>query len=222
MLKTIKLYGQLGKRFGKIHRLDVSSPLDAVQAFCAMLPGFQQAFAEGRYRVILDGTQASTNDELQLPAREIKFIPVVSGAHGHGLGEIFLGVAIIVASFYTGGLATAGYMSTAAAAGVGSMAFSFGASLVLGGLATALSKAPPAPTYGNSYLFNGAVNTTSQGNPVPILYGRLMVGSQVASAGIYAYDIATGSPTTNTGTTSTVLPNGTIAETNQSTYLGAL
>jgi len=221
MLKTIKLYGQLGKQFGKIHRLDVSSPLDAVQAFCAMLPGFQQAFAEGRYRIILDGTQASSLDELQLPARDIKFIPVVSGAKWKGW-DIFLGVALIVASFYVPGLVEAMGASAATGTAVGTMAFSFGASLVLGGLATALSKAPPAPTYGNSYLFNGAVNTTSQGNPVPILYGRLMVGSQVASAGIYAYDIATGSPTTNTGTTSTVLPNGTIAETNQSTYLGAL
>ncbi len=222
MLKTIKLYGQLGKQFGKIHRLDVSSTLDAVQAFCAMMPGFQQAFAQGRYRVILDGTQASQKDELKLPAREIKFIPVVTGAHGHGLGELFLGAAIIVASFYAPELVAAMGGSTATGIAVGSMAFSFGASLVLGGLASALAKSPPAPTYGNSYLFNGPINTTSQGNPVPILYGRLMVGSQVASAGNYAYDIAIGSPTTNTGTTSTVLPNGTIAVTNQSTYLGAL
>ena len=35
-----------------------------------------------------------------------------------------------------------------------------------------------------SYLFNGAVNTTAQGHPVPIGYGRLIVGSAVISASI--------------------------------------
>ena len=219
MLKTIKLYGTLGKRFGRIHRLDVSCPLDAVRAFCAMMPGFHQAFAEGRYRVILDGAGSSSTDELQLPAREIKFIPVVSGAHHHGIGEIFLGAAIIVASFYAPELVATFGGSTATGIAVGSMAFSFGASLVLGGLATALAKTPDTKI-SNSYLFNGAINTTSQGNPVPILYGRLMVGSQVASSSLMAYDIAIGSPTTNTGTTSTILPNGTIAVTNQSAYKG--
>ena len=35
-----------------------------------------------------------------------------------------------------------------------------------------------------SYSFNGAVNTTAQGHPVPVGYGRLVVGSAVISAGI--------------------------------------
>lgn len=39
-----------------------------------------------------------------------------------------------------------------------------------------------------SYNFNGAVNTTAQGNPVPLGYGRMIIGSAVISAGIYAMD----------------------------------
>ena len=35
-----------------------------------------------------------------------------------------------------------------------------------------------------SYLFNGAVNTTEQGQPIPLLYGELIVGSAVVSAGL--------------------------------------
>ena len=38
------------------------------------------------------------------------------------------------------------------------------------------------------YHFNGVVNTTAQGNPVPLGYGRMIVGSAVVSAGIYAMD----------------------------------
>ena len=54
--------------------------------------------------------------------------------------------------------------------------------------------APPEPTIVDteqvenkpSYLFDGAVNTTRQGNAVPVGYGRLRVGSQVISAGLTA------------------------------------
>ena len=40
-----------------------------------------------------------------------------------------------------------------------------------------------------SYIFNGAVNLTAQGNPVPLLYGRMRVGSVVVSAGLSVEDI---------------------------------
>jgi len=40
-----------------------------------------------------------------------------------------------------------------------------------------------------SYIFNGAVNLTAQGNPVPLCYGRMKVGSVVISAGLSVEDI---------------------------------
>lgn len=40
------------------------------------------------------------------------------------------------------------------------------------------------PDQRTSYLFDGAVNTVAQGGPVPIIYGRMRVGSVVVSAGI--------------------------------------
>lgn len=44
------------------------------------------------------------------------------------------------------------------------------------------------PDNGASYNFNGPVNTSAQGNPVPLLYGRMICGSAVISAGILADD----------------------------------
>jgi predicted phage tail protein len=41
-LRTIRLYGKLGARFGRRFRLAVNSPAEAVHALCTMLPGFQQ------------------------------------------------------------------------------------------------------------------------------------------------------------------------------------
>ena len=45
-----------------------------------------------------------------------------------------------------------------------------------------------SPNNRPSYSFNGAVNTSVQGGCVGLLYGRMIVGSSVISAGIYSQD----------------------------------
>ena len=42
MLKTIKLYGVLGKKFGKEFHLAVESTREAVKALSVQVPGFEQ------------------------------------------------------------------------------------------------------------------------------------------------------------------------------------
>ena len=62
--------------------------------------------------------------------------------------------------------------------------------ILLGELGRSFAPTPKAtepserPENKPSYSFNGAVNTTAQGHPVPVGYGRLIVGSAVISAGI--------------------------------------
>ena len=202
MLKTVVLHGAFGSRFGRRHRLDVASPLDAIRALSVLQPGFMQALVAHRpgFRIVLDRVPLSTREELALPGREtIRIVPVVAGAGG-GIGQIFIGVALIAGAFITGGAdlalapeATLGFTLTSTT--FGGMALAFGATLILGGLSQMLAKTPDTPSRSQgldsaSYLFNGPVNTTQQGNPVPILYGRLIIGSQVVSASVQAYDIA--------------------------------
>ena len=219
MLKTITLAGSLGKKYGRVHRLDCADALDALRAFCAMLPGFQQDFVRLKYRVVLNDAPMTNREELKLPAHTIRFVPVVSGA-GHGIGEVVAGALLLVAAFYAPELAVSLGATAAEGAAAGSMAFSLGASMVLTGLAQAIAQPPLMGT--NSYLFSGPVNSTKQGNPVPILYGTLMIGSQVISANLQAYDIAIGPPTTNTTTSTSISSNGTITTVNQSVSKGAV
>lgn len=42
-LRTIRLYGEAGRRFGRIHRLalDTNSVAEAVQALCSQIAGFR-------------------------------------------------------------------------------------------------------------------------------------------------------------------------------------
>lgn len=39
-----------------------------------------------------------------------------------------------------------------------------------------------------SFLFNGAINVTEQGGPVPLIYGKMRTGSTIISAGITTED----------------------------------
>lgn len=59
----------------------------------------------------------------------------------------------------------------------------------MGGVVGSGSVQESNPNNQPSYVFNGAVNTTAQGQPVPLGYGRMTVGSAVISAGITVEEI---------------------------------
>ncbi|MBU3627142.1 tail assembly protein [Polynucleobacter sp. JS-Safj-400b-B2] len=210
-MKTIKLYGHLGKMFGKKHVLDVCDSFDAIRALSANFPAFRHEFAKQgrRYKIAVNKHLINTKEELLLPAHEIAFIPVISGA-GNGVGQILIGAALVVASFYIPGafaadsaIIGADGMVTDVAGGVfggfgvsagtaslmAGATLAFGAALMLGGISKLLSQTPGQQQDSRNYGFNGPVNNTSQGNPVPILYGRMIVGSQVVSASVSSADI---------------------------------
>jgi predicted phage tail protein len=197
-VRTIRLYGYLGTRFGRIHRLAVASAAEAIRALSVMVPGFEAELIASksrgvRYAVFL-GRQNIGKDDLVLPPGrdDIRIAPVLQGAKRGGLFQTILGVALIaVATVYSGGLGAA-FTSNGL---IGATAM-MGASMALGGIVQMMSPQPSGlsasdrPENKASYGFNGPVNTSAQGNPVPLLYGRLTVGSSVISAGIYAEDQA--------------------------------
>lgn len=193
-MREIRLYGHLGKKFGRSFRLDVKTPAEAVRALQANFSDFEaymQKFANQGFRVqvgkeYIDPVGLVTESE----SSTISITPVVSGA-GRGVGQIILGGLIIAAAFSGwGSFAIAALSPTAAAAtAVTASLVSFGVSMVIGGVVQMLTKAPgstskEAASNKPSYAFNGPVNTTAQGGVVPICYGEMIVGSQVISAGL--------------------------------------
>ncbi|MDR0701334.1 MAG: hypothetical protein LBF61_02825 [Azoarcus sp.] len=171
---TVLLYGALRKKFGKYHRFAIRTPAEAIRALSANFPEFKQHLIEHStpgYHV-LTGRESRDVHTLAHPADEvIRIVPAVAGAK-NGVLQTIIGVVLIVASYWTGG-------ST----------FNVGMAMLIGGITTMLSKPPktkgPAERPDNlpSYGFDGPTNTTAQGNPVPICYGRGRIGSQVVSAG---------------------------------------
>jgi len=182
-MKTVMLYGFLGRKFGRVHRYDVKTPAEAVRALTVTLKGFRKALVDGgAYRVLVGGKQELGRTQLCDPVSDretIRIVPVVAGA-GRGFGQAILGAVLITAGVLTGNQ----YLTQV------------GVALALGGVSQMLF-APKAtkgtadrPENKPSYSFDGAVNTAAQGNPVPVFYGGpLIIGSQVISAGLSAEQI---------------------------------
>lgn len=198
MLREIKLYGQLAKFVG--HRklqAAVSNAAEAIRFLLANFPGLDQHMVEHNYKV-LAGNYALDAQELHDPAgmQAIKIVPVIAGAGG-SVGKILTGVALVAAAVL---LIPLGIV--AAGAGIATFVGVTGASLVLSGVAQALSPTPKASalnTVGgigfgggggggsdprDSYSFNGVQNVSRQGVPVPIIFGEVICGSVTVSAGI--------------------------------------
>lgn len=212
-MRQIRLYGELGRQFGRIHYLAVKNTAEAIRALCSNFDDFERAILETApgYRIWCGSVRLSDTDQLHDPsgaADVIKIAPVMTGSKG-ALGQILVGAALIAASFIPG-LNVAVW--SGAAMTWSSVAFSVGLSLTLGGIAQLLSPTPKLNSGSGestenmpSYVFNGATNTTAQGHPVPVGYGEMIIGSAVISAGLYAKDIATtkaaGAPVTPVVTT---------------------
>jgi predicted phage tail protein len=187
MLRTVRLSGELGRKFGRYHRFDVKSPAEAVRALCANFKDFAEFVAASTdrgigYRVLADRTPRRL-DEIHdhTPADTITICPVLTAAaSGKGIGMIAAGIALVAASFFLpgAGVLAGAVLSQISLSGI---AFSLGASLLLGGITSVLSKPPSlseAKTVENkpSYHFNGPIVTSGQGDAVPVGYGRAIVG----------------------------------------------
>ncbi len=190
-MRDVILAGELGKKYGRRHRLDVKSPAEAVRAFMANFPDFEKtinALSEsGKKFMVFNGRENAGETQLSISGDgKIIIAPVIAGAKRGGILQIIAGVVLIVVGAV---LSYLGY-------GIGVPLIKFGAALVFGGIVQLLTPIPsanaPNEQAGNrpNNSFDGPVNTTAQGHPVSIGYGRVIVGSAVISASIEIADLA--------------------------------
>ena len=183
---NVYLAGDLGRRFGRVWKLVCRTPAEAIRLIGLARPDFKRYMREVskdgmRFHVISD-TRSRTEAELPLPAgKRLIISQEVVGAKGKGgsILEIVAGVVLIAVSLFF----------PPAYAGEAALVGSVGASLVLAGITQLLS--PQAPGSTSSYYFNGASNTVTQGQPVPVVYGEMMVGGLPISSSLSAVDLST-------------------------------
>ena len=193
----VKLLGELGRRFGRSYRFMANSPKDVISALSNQLVGFKDyltgAHEDGvGFRLVDEDADGMDYEKVMMPCRQLVIAPIISG--GGNIGRILIGVALIALAFIPfGGAAFAGFVAGKFAIGSGIL-FSLGTSLVLTGVAALLTppvKPPKETERKDSFLFDRATELSSQGAPVPILYGRFLAASPlIISSAITTQQVA--------------------------------
>lgn len=210
-LTEINLHGRLGEEVGKKWNLAINSVSEAFRAIEILSKHkFYKFLSENdkkgvRYRVLINGNdftyeekptlekpETILNTELTMNFKKldsIDVIPVLEGAKS-GLLAAIAGVLLII----VGILIVVGTLGGGTALGAGVIIAGLG--LLAAGVINLISSPPKFDDFRNidsggasrpSYLFNGPENITQEGGPVPVGYGRLIIGSQVISA---SYEIS--------------------------------
>lgn len=211
MLREIRVYGELAMFMGvKSFMAEARDAAEAMRYLLVNFAGLEAHMAQHDYRVLV-GSYNIGEEELNHPVGQnvIRIIPVVAGAGGVGkilAGVAIIGLSILTAGFFGFALGSATGIGTFATIGVG-----IGTSLALSGVSQLLTPvpriAPPSMASSGaassspstmreseldpqkSYSFTGIQNTSTQGTPVPIIYGETIVGSVVISANISTQEV---------------------------------
>ncbi|ELI7924679.1 tail assembly protein [Yersinia intermedia] len=196
VMTPIKLSGSLATRFGRNHQRVISHKKEAFRALSVTIPGFEEYLITSKMRgltfAIFVGGKNVGKEELELASggQEIRIVPVIIGSKKAGVFQTILGAVLVVVGAVVGVMTS--WTGVGGAVGLGMM--KVGGALMLGGVVQMLSPqvgglaSRQSPDNKPSYAFGGPVNSTAQGNPVGVLYGKRRIGGAVISAGIYAED----------------------------------
>ena len=191
MLRKIKLYGKLAEFVGhKEFEVQVDSVAKAVSFLVHNFEGIEKHMSLQNYHVSV-GDYDIDKDEIDYPVggQDIHFIPVISGA-GSGARKFIIGAVLIgfaIASGGTGLSLGAGGVFGFTGGSLAAIGGNLGLALVLSGVNDMLFSSEE-PTQEEdpriSFSFSGVQNTSRAGTSHPIVYGEIMTGSVLISAGI--------------------------------------
>ena len=188
MLRTVRLYGELAEFVGH-KELDavITCTGDAIRFLVSNFPGLEAHMADRHYQVLVDDYEIGEEDiHNPIGQSDISIVPVITGAGG-GVGKTLLGVALIGGAFLTGG-ATFSFATGLTGTFLGTTAVKLGLGLTLMGVSDLLYQKPKDVVNEQdpriSFSFSGVQNTSRAGTSHPIVYGEIVTGSVVISAGI--------------------------------------
>lgn len=210
-MRVIKVYGSLAKFLGqRSFKAAVNTPIEAIRFLLANFPQVESHIADHHYKISVGCNALNIGDQPELltyPTAEfepIRIIPAITGA-GANAGQIAAGIGLIALALINPfGAAAIGTFGLSAPIAVSSLLPTvglIGASLVFKGVAglisptstpngLATSGSDSATDPRKSFSFSGIQNVSRQGVPVPIVYGEVIVGSVVISAGINTEEVA--------------------------------
>ena len=190
-MKVVKVYGALRDLLGKTRfEFVADTPAQAMRALLVNFPGLDKWLIDSEkrgvaYRVTV-GKQKVHDDDMSgmfapWSEREVFSItPVLTGS-GRGFGMILAGVAIVAASILSLDLASNWRQCCHKSWFVW---WKSDPGWHCNDMIAPTPKPPKSASRLESNSFSAIQQTSRQGVPVPIAYGRLFVGSAVISAGL--------------------------------------
>ncbi len=181
-VQTIHLHGFMGKKYGKTVKLAGENMYQIMSGLVSRFgPQFKEDVRANNWH-ICEGKVAAGNDlneeevkHKKLNKKTLHLVPVVEGASS--ALRIIIGIVLIVVGAYFGQ----------------GWAVQMGIAMVLGGVVEMLTKPKnQSPTQSQdqrgSSIYNGAVNVTTQGGPIPLIYGRVQRASSVVISTDFSSD----------------------------------
>jgi predicted phage tail protein len=202
MYRKLYLEGALSNKFGSSFSIEADSVADAVKCLECNFPELRayliKCHEEGvGFTVNVAGEDLEDEVELLLPITkgDIVISPVPAGSKSGG-SKILAAIALVLIAVYAPQVLTttgsgfgqfAGQQvtyQTALGAAIGSstaklVLYSMAINLALTGISQLMAPDPATDSDQEvSYLFNGSEQNIIEGDPVPVLYGRLRVPGQ--------------------------------------------
>lgn len=171
-MTEIHLHGILGKKYGRLHKFAIKEPRDVVRALEANYEGFSKDLKDLLnkkiiYTIVADSQWIQGSSFKKNEIKKIDFVPCI---HGSGFTAATWWA---IASFV---VAVASAVYSYVQAGKQQYPQIPGAEMT----SSASSK---------SLSFSNRENITEQGNPVPLVYGRLKVGSFVIQSAVKSFPL---------------------------------
>ncbi len=206
MLTTVRLGGELAKKYGKEFKLFLKSPIDVIKILQCNFPDFEKTLMDlerrgmrFRMTVIDRGRQDLALGDLTLQRQPpaLRFAPVIHGASPETrksntqlAASAVLAIAAIAITVASGGSTLPATQAMFVKAFT-MAAISFAMQGAMGHYAARQAKKNkqeiaerhPSHTYSNTD------NITEAGGPVPVGYGKMLIGSTVIGASIDVFDL---------------------------------
>jgi hypothetical protein len=168
-MTEIHLHGILGQKYGKLHKFSIKEPKDVVRALEANNEDFTKDLKDLLkknivYTIVADDQWVQGNFFLNnKKIKKIDFVPMIIGSGWvAAVVSLVISIAVAVYSYVQAGKQQ--YPEIPGAEGVSSV-------------------------NSRSLAFSNRENITEQGNPVPLVYGRMKIGSSVIQSSIKSFPL---------------------------------
>ncbi len=187
MLRNIYFQGELGDKFVPHLEMECETPMEVFKCLNANFPDFKDYLIEKHnenvgFHIEVEGNSLEHEEELlmNMTTGDIIVTPIPAGAKS-GMGKVLAAIAIVIimvvtkgAPIWGKGIVLAGTKIT-----VGQVMIFTAVNLAVMGITQMMAPDPSTDAdQEKSYLFNGAEQNLIEGDPVPVLYGRLRVPGQ--------------------------------------------